>query len=120
MISPRRDNQVLNILIPKAKQGIKATVITRSLNKTKITEAREAWKHLAEDLNINHQCCDVLHSRMILSDKSTILISSADINHDSLEGQFNAGILTDNPDIVQRGEAFIKALLKKSKKSKTQ
>jgi hypothetical protein len=57
---------------------------------------------------------------MILKDKSVILVSSADISHDSLEGQFNAGILTNNPLIVKRGETFIKALLKKSKKSKIQ
>ena len=118
IITPFLDNQVLNILIPRAKEGIKVVVITRTIQHTKGTEPKAAWKHLAEEPNINHQCCDELHSRMILKDRSVILVSSADISHDSLEGQFNAGILTNNPVIVKRGEAFIKALLKKSKKSK--
>ena len=118
IVTPYLDNQVLNVLIPRAKQGIKVNVITRSHKHTKGDEPREAWNHLAEDPKINHQCYDLLHSRMILMDKSVVLVSSADISHDSLEGQFNAGILTDDPIIVQKSTAFIETLLKKAKKSK--
>ena len=118
IVTPYLDSQVLNILIPKAEQSVKVIVITRSFKRTSGAEPQDAWTHLAENPDINHHCYDLLHSRMILVDESIVLVSSADISHDSLEGQFNAGILTDDPIIVQKSTAFIETLLKKAKKSK--
>jgi hypothetical protein len=119
IVSPYLDNQVLNILIPRAKDGIKVSVITRPLNHFNRKESKAAWNLLAGNPNIDHRYNEMCHSRMIVMDKSVVLVSSADISHDSLEGLFNAGILTDNPVIVRKSIEFIEALFKESKKSKS-
>ncbi len=93
-------------------------MITRDLSQVKGAEAKRAWRHLAEKPDINHQCYNLLHGRMIIVDNSIVLVSSADISHDSLEGQFNAGILTTDPNLVKKAVGFVKAILKEAKKSK--
>jgi len=42
----------------------------------------------------------ILHSRMIISDKKTVLLTTADITQDGLIDQFNYGIYSSNPRLV--------------------
>lgn len=49
---------------------------------------------------------ELVHSRMLISDNSEVLISSADITRDQLYDEFNAGIYTKDPHVVQESIEF--------------
>lgn len=53
-----------------------------------------------------HQTNHLVHARLIIIDNQEVLVSSADLNHDSLISQYNAGIYTRDSKTVQNACAF--------------
>ena len=54
----------------------------------------------------------LLHSRMVVIDEREVLVSSADLDYTQMEKEFNAGIWTDNPDVVAEAIRYFDNLLK--------
>jgi sugar-specific transcriptional regulator TrmB len=55
---------------------------------------------------------DILHSRMIVIDAQEVLVSSADLDYTQMEKEFNAGIWTNNPDVVAEAISYFDNLLR--------
>ncbi|HKZ82243.1 MAG TPA: phospholipase D-like domain-containing protein [Anaerolineae bacterium] len=54
---------------------------------------------------------DTLHSRLVVIDAKEVLVSSADLDFTQLEGEFNAGIWTNNLDAVTEAIRYFDNLL---------
>jgi len=52
----------------------------------------------------------LVHSRIILSDESLLLVSSADLTRDQLVDEFNAGLLTRNQESVKSAATYFENL----------
>lgn len=57
---------------------------------------------------------DTLHSRLVVIDTKEVLVSSADLDYTQMELEFNAGIWTNNPDVVAEAIRYFDNLLKLS------
>jgi hypothetical protein len=53
-----------------------------------------------------------LHSRMVVIDEQEVLVSSADLDYTQMEKEFNAGIWTNNLDVVAEAIRYFDNLLK--------
>lgn len=56
----------------------------------------------------------LLHSRMIISDKSSLLVSSADLTRDQLMDEFNAGIFTHEKQAVDDAISYFESVWEES------
>lgn len=54
---------------------------------------------------------DILHSRLVVIDEKEVLVSSADLDFTQMEQEFNAGIWTNNPDVVAEAIRYFNNLL---------
>lgn len=54
---------------------------------------------------------DALHSRMVLIDDQEVLVSSADLDFTQMDLEFNAGIWTNNPDVITEAIRYFDNLL---------
>lgn len=61
-----------------------------------------------------HQTNPLVHARLLIVDDKEVLVSSADLNRDSLIDQYNAGIYTRDPKTVQNACLFFENLWKES------
>lgn len=102
IISPYIDMSLINELLNKKNQGITIQLITRKENEFNNRAKKDAFNYLRSNLKENHITNDSVHSRIIISDQTKILVSSADLTHDSLRAQFNAGIITTETPIVKK------------------
>jgi hypothetical protein len=118
IVSPYLDHQVLDVIIKRANEGLSVILITRSLGQVKGKAPQEALKMVRSNPAIEHWEYGQFHSRMIITDNKLVLVSSADITHDSLVAQFNAGILTNRKDIVSKSLEFVSQLKKRAKKTR--
>jgi len=57
---------------------------------------------------------DTLHSRLVVIDTKEVLVSSADLDYTQMELEFNAGIWTNNPDVVEEAIRYFDNLLRLS------
>jgi len=57
-----------------------------------------------------------VHSRMIISDQDTVLISSADLTRDQLRDEFNAGILTHEDTTIDKSIQYFDNIWQRSEK----
>ena len=57
-----------------------------------------------------------VHSRMIISDQDTVLVSSADLTRDQLRDEFNAGILTHEKTTIDKSIEYFDNIWKRSEK----
>lgn len=48
----------------------------------------------------------LLHAKMVIIDQAEVLVSSANLNHTHLEKEFNAGIWTNDADLVAEAVGF--------------
>jgi sugar-specific transcriptional regulator TrmB len=60
---------------------------------------------------------DALHSRVVVIDDKEVLVSSADLEFTQMDTKFNAGIWTNNPDVVAEATRFCDNLLGSSQSS---
>jgi len=102
IISPYIDMSLINELLTMKNNGVIIKLITRPRNEFKGKATKEAFKQLQENMKNNHKTNSNVHSRIIISDQSRILVSSADLTHDSLRAQFNAGIITNDMHSVKK------------------
>lgn len=54
---------------------------------------------------------DALHSRMVVIDDQEVLISSADLDFTQMDLEFNAGVWTNNPDVITEATRYFDNLL---------
>ena len=54
---------------------------------------------------------ETLHSRLVVIDAKEVLVSSADLDFTQLEKEFNAGIWTNNPDVVAKAIRYFDNLV---------
>lgn len=114
IISPYIDMSLINELLTKKTQGIIIQLITRKENEFNNKAKKDAFNYLRSNLKENHITNDSVHSRIIISDKIKILVSSADLTHDSLRAQFNAGIITTETPIVKKLIEYFDIVWRKS------
>ena len=114
IISPYIDMSLMNELITKKQQGIVIQIITRPTNEFKGKAKKDAFNNLKAHLKKNHRTNEAIHSRIIISDQSKILVSSADLTLDSLRAQYNAGIITSDLQLVTKLVEYFKTVWRKS------
>lgn len=102
IITPYIDMSLISIILDKYDEKIDIKIITRNRASFSGKSSKEAFEHIHEKLKTNHRHNDLIHSRIILKDKSEALVSSADLTQDSLLGQFNAGIVTTEKNTVMK------------------
>ena len=114
IISPYIDMSLINELLTIKNKGITIQLITRTKNSFDGKAKKDAFNYLRSSLKGDHKTNDVIHSRIIISDHLKILVSSADLTHDSLRAQFNAGIMTTNNTIVKKLLEYFNIVWRKS------
>jgi hypothetical protein len=116
-ISTRQMDMFEDELI-RLKQGdpdLEITVLSRGPEKAEGPRKRiagrafERMKEAGIKLPIEQ---DLLHSRMVVVDEQEVLVSSADLDYTQMEKEFNAGIWTDNPDVVAEAIRYFDNLLR--------
>ena len=80
-------------------------------------EPKESLKFLMNHKDVIHYSYNLIHSRILLVDQEIVLVSSADMTHDSLDGQLNTGIVTNKLELVKKCSKFIDATIKKATKT---
>ncbi|WP_266080791.1 phospholipase D-like domain-containing protein [Haladaptatus caseinilyticus] len=68
--------------------------------------AKSAIEQLNRASNRHVRTNHLLHSRMILSDKNSLLLSSADLTRDQLMDEFNAGLLTQDKKAIEAADRY--------------
>lgn len=94
------DTYLLDILQKKSKAGIKIRIITKKPDKDGPMPNRTAYKRIAEIAEVRRN--DLWHFRMIICDGKEVIVSSADLTTHSLTQNFEAGLSTSSPFIVER------------------
>jgi len=102
IITPYIDMSLVLQILAKHNNGINIQIITRSRGEFSGKGPKEAFNHINRSIGKNHKTNEHIHSRIIICDGNKALVSSADLTQDSLLGQFNAGILVSEPDIIRK------------------
>jgi len=100
MASGWLDTYLLDLLQRKSKAGVKMRIITKQPDKGGPMPNRTAYKRIVEIAQVRRN--DLWHFRMIICDAKEIVVSSADLTTHSLTQNFEAGIWTSSPIMVQR------------------
>lgn len=102
IISPYVDMTFVKILLQKQSENIAVQIITRPDGEIKGKEKESALKFINQIVRANHKVNAYVHSRIIIRDNEEALISSADLTQDSLLGQFNAGVILNDPNVIRK------------------
>jgi hypothetical protein len=94
------DTYLLDVLQRKSKSGVKIRVLTKKPDKDGPMPNRTAYKRIAEIAQVKRN--DLWHFRMIICDLKEVIVSSADLTTHSMTQNFEAGLWTSSPVIVQR------------------
>ena len=114
IVTPYIDMTVLNELLDKIADGTKVLVVTRKREEFKGKEKIATFDVLNSRLGEGHTVNQFVHARVVIKDQQEVLISSADLSHDSLVGLYNAGIVSSNPKIVGRMVDFFRKVRAKT------
>ena len=117
IITPYIDMSLVSELLQKHNHGVHVEIITRSKNDFTGKGAEEAFVHISKALDENHKINEHIHSRVIVRDELEALVSSADLTHDSLLGQFNVGVIVSEPIIINKLLEYFKTTWQKSSAS---
>ena len=101
IITPHIDMFLIKDILARSEDKVKIRIITRDRN-TFSKSGKEAFDYIHDMLGNNHKTNDYIHSRLIIRDELEAIVSSADLNQDSMIGQYNAGILLSSPDTIQK------------------
>jgi len=97
IVTLRKDNPEMDIRI--------ITIPKKEARKVYVGHGKRflepAFDTLQRSLEKNFKITDLLHARCIITD-DTVLISSADLSEEQLEKEFNLGIWTRDPEVVQK------------------
>lgn len=115
--TPYIDMQVMNEIQKKINEGVEVYVITRRRQDFGGDQAKAAFDYLRRMLKGNHAINKQVHARFIVSDYDKVLVSSADLSHDSLIAEFNAGMVCTEPGIVKKMEEYFRLIWTNSSKS---
>jgi hypothetical protein len=114
LISTRGIDLLHEELIDKAllEDDLTIKIVT---NKKAATGPRKKMKkavmnELVNRLGSNVREDQLVHSRMLITDETEMLISSADLTRDQLYDEFNAGIYTKNEKEVERAIEFFESI----------
>lgn len=102
IITPYIDMSLVSQLLAKHNNGVAIQIITRNRSEFSNKGAKEAFNHVNKSIGKNHKTNEHVHSRLIICDSHSALVSSADLTQDSLLGQFNAGILVSESEIIRK------------------
>lgn len=102
IMTPYIDMTVLDLILSKVRSGVEVKIITRTRKEVEGKDKKATFDHIRNELDRNHKVSEFLHSRVIIRDEVEALLSSADLTHDSLVSQFNAGILSSDPKVVEK------------------
>ena len=100
MIAGWLDTYMLDELQKKNKEHIPIQIITRQPDKGGPMPNRTAYKRITEIAQVRRN--ELWHFRMLICDKKEVLVSSADLTTHSLTQNFEAGLWTSSPAIVDR------------------
>lgn len=110
VVSPYIDHELLPKVLEKAEVGVAVTVVTRKRDQIKGGEPKKTFDTLQKTEGINHFTNETLHCRMVMGDEYKAIVTSADLTHDSLVGQFNAGVVTTELDIIKKCKTLVSKL----------
>jgi len=114
VMTPYFDMEVLNEILAKIDSGVPVSIITREKGEFMGKDKKAAFEHLHSRLGSNHKVNNLIHARMIVRDQEEALVSSADLSHDSLVGQFNCGLVCSDPKIIKKAVGFFNLIWTKS------
>lgn len=114
LITPYIDMSLISLLLEKNQKGLHIYVITRSRKEFSGKDAKQAFEHIHKNIGKNHRINELVHSRIIISDGNEALVSSADLTQDSLIGQFNAGILVSENNVIRKLNEYFEQVWKSS------
>lgn len=104
MIAGWIDTLLLNILKIKEKEGISIKIITKKPDGQSPSPVKTAYRELVNIAQVKRN--RLAHFRLIISDDKEVLVSSCDLTTHSLSQNYEAGIWTCSPAIVEDAIAF--------------
>lgn len=113
--TPYLDSTLMDEIIEQFKQGVEIKILTRPRNEMINKDSRVAFDYLQENLKQLLRVNTYIHSRIIIKDKTEVLVSSADLLRDSFRTLFNAGITTTEKNIVKKTLDYFDKVWAKSK-----
>lgn len=116
IITPYIDMLLVSELLEQQEKGLSIIIITRSKKEFSGKDTKTAFDHIHDALKQNHRANDLVHSRVLICDDTTSLVSSADLTQDSLIGQFNAGIILSDVSIINKLNSYFNQVWQKSTK----
>ena len=102
VVTPYIDMEVMNQIQKKVDEGVEVYVVTRPRKDFGGDRAKAAFDYLRRTVKSNHASNSQVHARFVVSDYDKVLVSSADLSHDSLIAQYNAGLVCSEPSIVRK------------------
>jgi phosphatidylserine/phosphatidylglycerophosphate/cardiolipin synthase-like enzyme len=102
VISPYIDTSFLQEIFSRQSQGVTVMIVTRPDKDFTGKDKIAALRYIKQYIKSNRKTNELVHSRVFIRDNEQALISSADITHDSLVGQFNAGVLLSDPSVIKK------------------
>lgn len=102
IISPYIDISFIAEILKKIKEGVNIQIITRTREEFIGKDKKASFDYISQNIQKNHRTNAYVHSRIIIRDSNEALISSADLTQDSLVGQFNAGIIVSESNVIKK------------------
>jgi len=102
IISPYIDMSFIAEILKKIKEGVNIQIITRTRKEFIGKDKKASFDYISQNIQKNHRTNEYVHSRIIIRDSNEALISSADLTQDSLVGQFNAGIIVSESNVIKK------------------
>lgn len=119
MMTPYIDMTFLDKIISKAQSNVDVKIITRPQKEAEGKDKKATLAYIKQHLAKNHRVNSFIHSRAIIRDEEEeVLISSADLTHDSLVTQFNAGVISSEPALIKKLIDYFNMVWQKSGDSK--
>lgn len=114
IISPYIDMSLISDLLRKIEKGAQIRIITRTRQEFTGKDKKATFDHIHNNLGKNHRTNEYIHSRIIIRDGIEAVISSADLTQDSLIGQFNAGIIVSDVNVLKKLGNYFETIWQKS------
>ena len=106
------------IALKRRKPELEIRFITRVETKGQLSGIASRAVKRMKSIGIEHTADqELLHARMVVIDEQEVLVSSADLDVQQMDYEFNAGIWTNDPDVVAQAVRFYDNMLETRKAS---
>lgn len=117
IISPHTDLHLIDEISAAIERGVKVSLIIRNDDQHNSQATKQAYPHLQELLKNNLKSHERLHARLLIKDDSEAIITSSDLEQNSMQNLLNCGIYVSNPDLIVELNGFFQEVWNSSKNS---